>query len=259
MKKEKYFQLNTIIKTFRLIEILVTDRAMSLADLCRFSNMPKTTVHRILLTLQSLGYVHQDKSSLKYMASIKFFELGSMIQQRLNIYEIAHPLMVDLCEQTNETVNLGFLDGIDIVCIDKVESQQQLKLDQPIGSRNKSYCTAFGKAILAYLPEDERRNLYEKYPLVSLTSKTLTSKSALEDELSIVRDRGYAVDDEEGVIGVRCVGAPIFSQNNHVIAGISIAGPSVRINIKDISHLGRLVADCAIKISEGLGSSSFKK
>ena len=236
------------------MELLVTKNEFQLAELCRLLKSPKTTIHRMLLTLESLGYVQQNPQSLGYMASIKIFELGGKVAHNLNLTQIAKPLLIKLSEKTGETIYLSILDDIDIICVDKVESKQYLKIDLPIGYRAKTYHTALGKAILAYLSEEERAGLFAKRIVATGTSKSLKTVSAIEEDLKKVREQGYAVDNEEYMLGVRCVGAPIFDHNSKVVAGLSIAGPVLRINEKNIESLAKLVTETAALISNGLGS-----
>jgi len=254
-KKSSYYQINSIIKAFGLIEILVTQNEFELSELCRCLNLPKTTVHRILLTLESLGYVKQNPGNSRYTASIKFFEIGREVIRRLNFIETAHPHMMKLSEDTGETINLGVLDGMDIVCVDKVESKHQLKQDQPIGARHKTYCTSFGKAVLAFLPEEERHRLLTKESIIPFTPNSLRTVKAIEKDLKSVKERGYAVDNEEAANGVRCVGAPIFGHDGRVVAGISIAGPALRIKAKHVPSLARMVKQTASSISGELGAN----
>jgi len=248
------YQIKSIVKAFRLMELLVTKDEFQLAQLCRLLKFPKTTTHRMLLTLESLGYVQQNPQSLGYRASMKIFELGEKVAQNLNFIQIAKPLMIELFEKTGETINLGILDGTDVICIDKVESKYHLKIDQPVGSRVKAYHAALGKAILAYLPAEERELLFSEHAIVRATPKSLKTISAIEENLQRVRERGYSVDDEEGTIGVRCVGAPIFDNNSKVVAGLSIAAPALRINGENIDSLAKLVTETAASISNRLGS-----
>jgi len=258
MKKSTYYQTNSIVKAFKLVELLVSKNDFGLAELCGLLKLPKTTVHRMLLTLESLGYVEQNPENLRYMASIKFFELGYKVVQKLNFIEIAQPFMVKLSEKTGETINLGILDGIDIVCVNKVESKHHLKLDQPVGFRHKAYCTAYGKALLAFLSKEVRERLFSEYTISPCTPKSLKTVSDIEENLQRVREQGYAVDNEEGVSGVRCVGAPIFDHDLKVVAGISIAGPTLRIKEENTEHLAKLVKETAALISHGLGAPLIK-
>ncbi len=254
MEKATYYQIKSIVKAFRLMELLVTKKEFQLAELYRLLKSPKTTIHRMLLTLESLGYVQQNPQSLGYRASIKVFELGGKVVQNLNLIQIAKPLMIKLSEKTGETINLGILDDTDVICVDKVESNQHLKLDQPIGYRAKAYHTGMGKVILAYLSEEERARLFAKHIVATGISKSPKPVSAIEEDLKRVREQGYAVDNEEYILGVRCVGAPIFGYNRKVVAGLSIAGPALRIKEENIEYLAKVVTEAAAFISNGLGT-----
>ena len=255
MKRSDYYTIHSIVKAFRIIELLVTQREFELSELCRLLNYPKTTVHRILLTLQSMGYVKQNTENQKYQASLRFFEIGQKAIDTSNLIEAAHKYMVQLSENTGETVNLGILDEIHIVCIDKVPSKQALKHEQPIGTKVKAYCTSFGKAVLAFLPEQQRTELFSKHSISPCTSNSLKSIREIEREIQTILDRGYAVDIEEAEYGVTCVGAPIFDYTGKVVAGMSIAGPTARIKEQNIPHLGNLVSRTATLISDELGAS----
>ena len=253
MGKATYYQIKSIVKVFSLMELLVTKNEFQLAELRSLLNSPKTTIHRMLLTLESLGYVQQNSQSRGYMASMKIFELGGKVLHNLDIPQAAKPLMIELSLKTGETINLGMLDDTDIICIDKVESKQHLKIDQPIGARAKAYHTAMGKAILAYLPEGDRAQLFSNHTITPGTSKSLKTVSAIEKDLESVRERGYSVDNEEYIRGVSAVGAPVFDNNSKVVAGLSIAGPTLRINERSIESLARLVKESATLISKKLG------
>jgi len=212
-------------------------------------------MHRILLTLEELGYVKQNPQNQFYGATIRLFEVGSQVIQTLDFVGIAYPLMLELSNIIGETINLGVLDGLDVVCLRKVESKYYLRLDQPIGHREKAYFTAFGKAILAYLPYDQRSKLFLEHVVTPATSKSLRTVGEIEEDLKMVRVRGYSMDKGEGVEGVSCVGAPIFSRDSEVIAGLSIAGPTLRVQ-KNLEYFGKLVGETTASISRNLGLSS---
>ncbi len=255
MKKASYYNINSITKAFNLLEIIVTKNEFQLSELCRLLKYPKTTIHRMLLTLESLGYVQQNSVSRGYVATIKILELGVKVVRNLNYIEIAKPLMVKLSEKTGETINLGILDGLDVICVHNVESNQYLRIaGQPIGHRAKAYHTGMGKVLLAYLSEEERAELFSNNSITPHTSKSLKTVSAIEENLQQVRNQGYAVDDEEAHKGVRCVGAPIFDNIPKVIAGISIVCPASRLNEEDIESLAKLITETAAVISNKLGS-----
>lgn len=254
MAKKNYYQINSIVKAFKLIECLVSEEEFELSELSRRLQFPKTTAHRMLLTLESLGYVEQNQDNKRYRASIKFFELGWKVAAKINLIDLAHEFMVDLAKKTGETINLGILDGLEIICVDKVRSEHPLSHDQPVGTRHKAYSSGFGKAVLAFLPEDEREGLFKDHTIIPDTGRSLKSIIDVERDLRKIRNRGYSVDNEEGITGIRCVGAPIFGNDGRVIAGMSIAGPVMRIKMDLIPDLGKLVKKTAGSISIKLGA-----
>lgn len=254
MTKNDSYQINSVVKAFQVIEYLVTEKEQELSVLAKRLQFPKTTTHRILQTLESLGYVERNESNNRYRASLKFLELGGQVADRMDFIEIAHPFMQKLASQTGETVNLGILDGLEMICVDKIKSDHALSHDQPVGSRHKAYCTGFGKAVLAFLTDETLMVLLEGHAIMPDTPKSLKSKIDLEKELRKIRKNGYAVDNEEGNIGIRCVGAPIFDHERKVIAGLSIAGPGLRIKMDNIPQLGKLAKKTADAISKKLGA-----
>ena len=246
----------SLLKAGRIVETLVSLGESDLQAISRQLKLPKSTARRLLLTLISMGYVEQDRESSCYKISMRFVELGLRVMEHYDFIHIARPFMVDLAEKTGETINLGVLDGPEIVCLDQVSSKNSLRQDQPLGSRVLSHCSAFGKSILAYLPIDELDRLFESEHLRVLTPKSLRSYKDLKKELSVIRDRGYAIDDEEAVTGVRCIATPLFNNFAKPIAGLSIAGPAIRITKKRIKKLGPLVRDIGMAISTRMGGQT---
>lgn len=160
MKNTKYYQINSIVKVFKIIETLVLRREWDLAELAYQTGIQKTTVHRMLLTLRSLGYVEQNPKNKRYAGSTSFFEIGCKVIKRLDYIKVAHPYLVDLSEKTEETINLCVPDKLDMIVMDRIESTYTLKQDTRLGGRFKSYCSAGGKAVLANLDKPQRDELF---------------------------------------------------------------------------------------------------
>lgn len=245
--------INSVVKTFRTMECLLKEQECDLGYLSAELNYPKPTVRRILQTLCYLGYVEQDNKTSRYRPSLKFFSWGQLVSNRAQLLTVARPFMEELSDVTGETVNLGILDGIEVICVDKVPSKKALRQDQSIGSRTLSYCTAFGKVQLAFLPIEEQSILFSNKSLQGCTQKSIKTRSSLLKELSKIKKVGYATDDEEFTEGVRCVGAPIFNHASKIIAGISVAGPAFRMSSDKISQFTASVREAAEKISLSLG------
>lgn len=166
--------------------------------------------------------------------------------------------MNELVRQCQETVHLAVPSGNEVVYIGKVESEQPIQMYSFIGARLPMYCTALGKAILAF-SDPERIALLIKTPLMQRTKNTIASWDGLSVELARIREVGYAIDDEENEDGVRCVGAPIFDFNQKVIGAISISGPATRMTMERLEELGPLVHETASQISLRMGDARLKE
>ena len=255
MKTTPYFTINSIVKAIKIVESLVSKSEWDLAKLTSQTGIQKSTVHRMLLTLQSLGYVEQNPKNKRYSGSIKFFELGCKITQHLNYIEVARPYLVELSEETNETINLSVRDKLEMIVMERIGSEHMLKQDTRLGDRFISYCSAAGKAVLAYMGKAEREKLFAGHVLKSSSPKSIKTFKDLERELEITVSRGYALDNEEFLVGLRCVGAPVFNHNNEVIAGLSVSAPTVRLKMRDIPKLAKTVISTAKNISHKLGAT----
>ena len=181
-------------------------------------------------------------------------EFGSAVTNRLDIVTVSQPLIADLWEEFDETVNLGLLTDQRIAYVAMIESRQGLRMSARPGSRDPLHSTSLGKAMLAFLPEARRDDLIAaSLPLAKLTPKTITAPSALLAELELTRARGYAIDDEENETGAICVGAPILNGEGEAIAGLSISGPVSRIDGRRVElFAAKLVSACG-DISRQMG------
>lgn len=213
----------------------------------------KSTVHRLLATLIYKGYVTQDSKTNKYMITLKLFELGNKKVEEMDILVISKPYIRELMTRVNEVVHLVIREGNEIVYVDKVEANNTIRMASTIGRRSPLYCTSVGKAILAQLSEEEIEEIWSSSKIEKLTKYTITNLYDMKEELEIVREQGYAVDDEENEMGVRCVGAPIFNIFGEVEGAISISGPTIRVTRDKVDELAKEVTKCAKMISRTLG------
>jgi DNA-binding IclR family transcriptional regulator len=223
-----------------------------LSDLARNLGLSRSTVHGLLATMRQRGFVTQDGNG-HYALGIKLFELGTLAVSRLDLRTIAGPILQRLVDEFKETVHLVVGDGLDVVYIDKRESPQSMRIVSQVGRRLPAYCTSVGKAMLAFLPEEELDELLTRVELQPWTHNTITDKGKLKAHLREVRRRGYALDNEEIFDGLRCVGAPIRDHSKQVVAALSIAGPSVRLGSDRINEIIPAVVEAATEISHQLG------
>ena len=227
-------------------------RELKLTDSAEELDLNKSTVHGIISTLKYHGLIDQNEDTQKYRLGLYLMELGDRVSHSLDIIEISSPIIKDLCSQVEETVHLGTLDGDEVVYIDKKESNQSMRIFSAIGARNPAHCTGVGKAMLAYRDMDKLEELLPD-ELVKLTPHTITDKKELIKELSQIREQGYALDNEENTVGLTCVAAPIFDKNGEAKYAISISGPTIRMNYKQIEKAKELVMDSTRRISRQLG------
>lgn len=232
---------------------------VSLGDLAEKVNLKPSTVHRLLSTLIVRGFVVQDENS-HYKLSMKLFHIGNSATYAIDIKKIAAPIMLELLDKCNETVNLAVLDHGEVVYIDQLESNNIVivKMFARVGNHGPAYCTGSGKVLLAGLTPEELNRYICTSELQRFTSDTITDSDMLAKELARVRKDGYALDLGERDEGVRCIAAPIKNHEDQVVAALSVSGPSMRMTASYINNeLTPMVTELAGRISEKLGCKHY--
>jgi IclR family KDG regulon transcriptional repressor len=214
------------------IERGAKQQAIAFQEIASALPFARTTVHRILYSLEKLGYLEKAEARAHYRLAAKFFELTEPAVHFRRLQSVARSAMVKLLIQFSETVNLGVLENGQVTHIDVLQSPSALRIAANPGERNAVHSTALGKAILAFLPESEVEAILKQHPLIKMTPKTITQKAHLLEHLASVRERGVAFDLEENLTGVVCVAAPIFDQLGRVVASLSVSGPASRMESK---------------------------
>jgi len=238
-----------------ILETLGSVHEMSLTDLARKLGLGKSSVYRLLVTLAQRGYVEKNPQSERYRLTYRLFAVGSPAADRFGLREAAHPVMERLAAQTGETVNLGVLDGTRVLNIHKVESHHLLRMHMAVGSGVPAHATALGKVLLAALEPHELAQRLRGRRLERLTRQTIRDRPTLRVALARIRDQGFAIDDEECSLGLRCVAAPIVDRQGAVVAALSISGLSQRFPQTALSRLAEVVRAAAREISHRLGYS----
>ena len=203
-----------------IIEALWTLDEATITELAEEVDISKSSAYNHVKTLQNSGYIRREGSS--YRLSFKFLEIGDYTRRRNDVYEIARPEIEKMAEQTDEEAGRG-------VHIYRSRNEVDIQLPNAPGMRVPLHCTSLGKAILAFRPEERVREIAAEHGLPARTDNTITSEEELLDELQTVREQGYALDREENMLGLRCVGVPI-RRNGRVVASISVSGPKRRMN-----------------------------
>jgi DNA-binding IclR family transcriptional regulator len=229
----------------------------SIHDISSEVNLPKPTVHRILFTLRQFGIVSQDEMTKEYSLGFRLAELGQIMLEQIDLRKGAKPFLRQLAAQIEEVVHLVVLDEGKILYLDKVEKISDLKslrMVSRIGMRSYAHSCAVGKVLLAFLPDSEVADIVNNRGLPRLTDKTVGSLDKLKELLADVKAQGFAIDDEENEVGVRCIAAPIKDGRGKVIAAISISGPAVRMTKERVhGELKNKVINTASEISKMLG------
>lgn len=238
-------------KVFYVLERFVddtTNRGLAFSQIAKDLPFSRTTIHRILYTLAKLGYVEKTEIASHYRLTRKFHDISGTILSFQHLQAVSKPVMRTLLVRHAETVNLGSLDGGEVTYLDVAQSPNALPLAAFPGDRNPAYCTALGKAMLAFLPEAQIRAILGQSPLFPRTSHTITQHARFLQHLETVRGERVALDQEENVEGVTCVAAPIFGPSGKVMAAFSVSGPANRMTAK-LSALKSDVRAAAISVT----------
>lgn len=246
--------VQSIERAFCLLELLgQADNYVSISDLAERSGLSLGTTHRLLDTLVMLQYAERDPVSRKYTLGLRVLHLQGAVIGHTNLSIQAMPVMKALMHRVNETVHLAVLNDGEIVYIDRIEGLQTQGMYTRIGKRARAHCTALGKVMLAHLPEAEWRQIAATRGLDAVTRNTITSITALDEELRRIRTRGYAVDNEEVELGVRCLAVPLRDFTGRVVAALSISGPASRIRPSRDEELSQAACWAGRLISTKLG------
>lgn len=241
----------TLLRGLRLLELIADGSDGSVTQLAAAADLDKGTVSRLLTTLREAGYVRQGTARGRYELTGKVLHLASAYSNQLDLRGVAHPHLVGLGREVDETVHLGVLEGDRVVYIDKVEAQRSIRMVSSLGHTEPVCTTALGRSMLSRLPVAEREQLVRRIEPVALTSRTTTDPDKLLALLAECERRGYAVDDEENQDHVTCVGAAIVDSLGTPVAALSCSGPSYRVAVR-IDEIGVLTQRTALAISREL-------
>jgi len=251
--------VQSVERALELLEIISGEKEIGIRELSRQSGLSRSTVQRLVFTLLGMGYLTQNPSNQKYHLSFKLFQLGNRAIFQNDLRTVARPILEQLLLQVQETIVLGILDMGDVIYVDKLTFPQEIQLASTVGSRVPSHCTATGKAILAFLPKDERLAILHGKQLKAYTEYTITGLTELQNELRDIRSRGYSVDKEERFPSVISVAAPIFDYTEKVVGAVGIPGFTYRITPERVPVLGQTVVEVAREISTHLGFTNTHK
>ena len=223
------------------------------SDLLKDTGLPKATLHRMLKALVAHRFVAVDPRDQTYSVGLQVFGLAHKLWEGMDIRRAAASEIAWLSERTGETVHLAVLDDTEVVYIDKVESQQQIRMFSAVGKRGPAHCTGVGKAMLAFLDPVRQKDLVARLQLKRFTKNTFVNRLAFLRHLQEIRLRGYAKDLEEHEELIRCTAAPIFDFRGEVVASVSVTAPAFRFSLKRLDDIAPLVMKAAHEATKKLG------
>jgi IclR family transcriptional regulator, acetate operon repressor len=248
----KAHPVGTLNKTLRMLEFICdSPKGLRLKEVSEKAGLNKSTAYRFLAHLEREGYLLRN-GSRAYVLGTKFIEMAARGNWVEGLRSMAWPFLINLQRATSETVNLAILDNDVILYVEVLESPHAFRLVSTPGMKRPLNCTALGKALLAFLPGVEQERLLAALTFERMTPRTITSPGRFRKELATTRGRGFAVDDEEAVVGARCVAAPILDSKQRAIAAISVAAPVSRITRAKVPSLAKVVQATAAAISAKL-------
>ena len=240
MNSKRSYNVPAVSRVLDIFEYLCEKKEASFLNIYQDTQLPKSSTYQILRTLEDRGYVRHVGGMEKYTLGLRFLELGEKTASMIDMRTEAEPILKDLTRRTGETCHLGILDGNEGVYIGKIEGSQPIRLHTWIGKRLPLHCTSLGKILLAWLDEKTLDNKLSELEYTRFTTHTLTTPSELKKNLNIVKERGWALDDQENGYHFRCIGVPVFNNRNDVIAAISMTGLN---SVFDGERLLKLVED----------------
>ncbi len=260
-KKTPKYYVPATAKTLQILEALAAfDKPATLQDLIDYTRLPKSSVYVILTTLETLRYVERDSANT-FRLGPKAIQFGAVATQAANLSQLFHQAARKIVDECGETVQLAILDQAEVIYVAREDGTRQVQLVSRIGRRLPAHATGLGKVLLAALPADSIDTLYANRSLPTLTARTISSASQLKAELKLVRERGYAHDNQESSEGLQCLAAPIYDHTGQAIAAVSVSFLSARATPEHYQCILSSVQSAAQEISVGMGwhISSAKK
>jgi IclR family acetate operon transcriptional repressor len=247
-------QVQSLTRGLSILEALAdAEGGLTLTDLAHRVELPASTTHRLLATLEKMGYVYQAGDLGLWYVGLQAFTVGSTFLANRDFVAQSHAYMRRLMEQSGETANLAILDGTEAVFIAQVQCHEMMRTLVKLGSRVPLHASGVGKAIFAALPDEQIDAILKVMGLPRITENTIVVPETMWSALRVIRQRGYSFDDEEHARSTRCVAATIFDEHAEPLGAISLAGPSARLSDERIRQLGPIVAHTAEELTRKLG------
>lgn len=252
-RPKRNYDITALQRGLRLLHLFSeAPRGLTAKQVASLSRLPVSTVHRFLANLVTSGFLKRDGEGT-YSLGIACFSIGQAAVGQLDIRRLSLPYLRELNQQTRETIHLTVRHGLSAVYVEKLDSPEPLRIHSRIGAAVPLYCTAVGKVMLAYMPEDEQQRILPDLNLQRQTSNSVGSLQELKIELYRVRKNGYACDLEENERHIRCVAAPIWDHTGSVQSSLSLTAPTVRMPVARLRQLAPMIQKAGLQVSAELG------
>ena len=252
-RPKRNYDITALQRGLRLLHLFSeAPRGLTAKQVASLSRLPVSTVHRFLANLVTAGFLNRDGEGT-HSLGIACFSIGQAAVGQLDIRRVSLPYLRELNQQTRETIHLTVRHGLSAVYVEKLDSPEPLRIHSRIGAAVPLYCTAVGKVMLAYMPEDEQQRILPDLNLQRQTSNSVGNLQELKTELYRVRKNGYACDLEENERHIRCVAAPIWDHTGSVQSSLSITAPTVRMPVARLRQLAPMIQRAGLQVSAELG------
>lgn len=259
MQKKNDYTISSVQKALKVLKLFNTENQdLTLTEISILSGHNKSSVLRILATLEKENFIKYNKETRKYRLGIELFKLGNVVYESMNLKKIAEPYLQNATKESGLIAHLGILDGLNVVVIDKIWPPQysdSIRMVSKVGGIVPAYCTGVGKTLLAYSSEEFSRRVLEKETFIKYSESTLSNIEEVMNELELVRKRGFATNYGEHEPYLECITYPIFNYNGKVIAALSLTGLKQIVEEMDKEKIHKILQNTTNIISEELGFS----
>ena len=246
-------------RALSLVDIMAQTDGIALSELSQRAGLAPSSAYRLLQTLASRGYVEFIERDQLWAIGVEAFRAGMAFQRRYSIASVGRPILGDLVQASGETANIAIFEGGEIVFVAQVESQEPIRAFFRSGERRAAHASGIGKALLAEMPRRAVEAIITDKGLARFTPRTLCDASTLFADLARAHLRGWALDDEERNLGMRCIAAAIYNEFGDPVAGLSVSGPVARLDDAKVAALGPAVAAAAAEITRLVGGVSLPR
>jgi len=245
--------IQSVDRALDVLEILAAKGNLTLSDIAHDLGQSPATIYRVLSTLEARNIVETEQAKQVWNVGPAAFRIGYSFLRRSSVVERSRPVMRDLMDQTGETANLGIEKADMVIFVSQVETHETIRAFFPPGTQSPMHASGIGKALLAFYSTERVTQLFKNSSLEQFTDNTITDPEKLQEEIKKVRELGFAFDDEEKNLGMRCIAAPILNFFGEAVAGISVSGPTQRMTLDRVEIISKIVKQAATTLSYNQG------